>query len=53
MEQRDETHHLTGTIDFDDAYFGGTVAGKKRGRGTEKAKVFLHYPWTAREIRSI
>ena len=41
MGQRDETHQLTGTIDFDDAYFGGPVKGKKRGRGTEKAKVFV------------
>jgi len=41
MGQRDETHQLTGTIDLDDAYFGGPVVGKKRGRGTEKAKVFV------------
>ena len=41
MGQRDGTHQLTGTIDFDDAYFGGPVVGKKRGRGTEKAKVFV------------
>ena len=29
------------TIEFDDTYFGGTTVGKKRGRGTEKAKVFV------------
>ena len=39
--QRDETHQLCGVIEFDDAYFGGPAAGKKRGRGTEKAKVFV------------
>lgn len=41
MGQRDETHQLEGVIDFDDAYFGGPVTGKKRGRGTEKVKVFV------------
>ncbi len=41
MGQRDRTHHLSGIIEFDDAYFGGPVTGKKRGRGTEKAKVFV------------
>ena len=40
MGQRDETHQLNGVIEFDDSYFGGPTAGKKRGRGTEKAKVF-------------
>ena len=32
---------LNGVIEFDDAYFGGSTAGKKRGRGTERAKVFV------------
>ena len=41
MGQRDEKHQLEGVIEFDDAYFGGAVRGKKRGRGTEKAKVFV------------
>ena len=41
MGQRDETHQLSGVIEFDDAYFGGSTVGKKRGRGTEKAKVFV------------
>lgn len=40
MGQRDKTHQLNGTIEFDDTYFGGATVGKKRGRGTEKAKVF-------------
>ena len=41
MGQRDETYQLHDVIEFDDAYFGGPTAGKKRGRGTEKAKVFV------------
>ena len=41
MGQRDKTHQLNGVIEFDDAYFGGPIAGRKRGRGTEKAKVFV------------
>lgn len=41
MGQRDETHQLCGVIEFDDAYFGGPTTGKKRGRGTEKMKVFV------------
>ena len=40
MGQRDERHQLNGIIEFDDTYFGGPTVGKKRGRGTEKAKVF-------------
>ncbi len=28
-------------IEFDDVYFGGPTVGKNRGRGTEKAKVFV------------
>ena len=41
MGQRDAMHKLEGIIEFDDAYFGGPTTGKKRGRGTEKAKVFV------------
>ena len=41
MGQRDKIHHLHGVIEFDDAYFGGPTAGRKRGRGTEKATVFV------------
>lgn len=41
MGQRDAKHQLEGVIEFDDAYFGGPVRGKKRGRGTGKAKVFV------------
>lgn len=41
MSQRDAGHKLTGIIEFDDAFFGAPTVGKKRGRGTEKAKVFV------------
>lgn len=41
MGQRNQTHPLSGIIEFDDMYFGGPTIGKKRGRGTEKAKVFV------------
>ena len=41
MGQRDAAYQLSGVIEFDDAYFGGPTVGKKRGRGTEKAKVFV------------
>ena len=41
MSQRDKTHQLSGVIEFDDAYFGGPTVGQKRGRGTEKSKVFV------------
>lgn len=41
MGQRDDTHQLSGVVEFDDAFFGGPTVGKKRGRGTEKAKVFV------------
>ena len=44
MGQRDEKHQLGGIIEFDDAYFGGPTVRRKRGRGTEKAKVLWHYP---------
>ena len=41
MGKRDENHVLSGIIEFDDTYIGGPTVGKKRGRGTEKAKVFV------------
>lgn len=41
MGQRDAQHLLEGVVEFDDTYFGGPTVGKKRGRGTEKAKVFI------------
>ena len=41
MKQRDINYQLFGTIEFDDTYIGGPTVGKKRGRGTEKSKVFV------------
>lgn len=41
MENRDDSHQLEGVIEFDDAFFGGPTVGKKRGRGTDKTKVFV------------
>ena len=41
MGQRDESHMLSGIVEFDDAYIGGPTVGKKRGRRTEKAKIFV------------
>ena len=41
MGQRDDAYRLENEIEFDDAFFGGPTVGKKRGRGTEKAKVFV------------
>jgi len=39
MGQRDARYLLEGIVEFDDAYFGGTKPGGKRGRGTGKTKV--------------
>ena len=41
MGQRDKKHQLSGMIEFDDSYFGRPTVGQKRGRGSEKAKVFV------------
>lgn len=41
MSQRDSQYKLNGVVEFDDAFFGGPTVGKKRGRGTEKHKVFV------------
>ena len=41
MGQRDDKHQLSGLVELDDAFFGAPTSGKKRGRGTEKAKVFV------------
>ena len=41
MGNRDGRHMLSGVVEFDDCYIGGPTVGKKRGRGTEKAKVFV------------
>lgn len=41
MGQRNGTYLLSGIVEFDDTYFSGPTVGKKRGRGTEKTKVFV------------
>ena len=41
MGQRDANYQLSGVIEFDDVYFGGSTVGKRQGQGTEKAKVFV------------
>ena len=41
MFQRDAKYLLDGIVEMDDAYIGGPTVGKKRGRGTEKAKFFV------------
>lgn len=41
MCQRDASYLLSGVVEMDDAYIGGPTEGKKRGRGTEKAKFFV------------
>ena len=41
MGRRDKKYKLEGTVELDDTYFGGPTKGKKRGRGTEKSKVFV------------
>lgn len=41
MREQDRQYKLKGTVELDDAYFGGKDEGKKRGRGTSKSKVFV------------
>jgi len=41
MGRRNGRYLLSGVVEFDDAYIGGPTVGKKRGRGTEKSKVFV------------
>lgn len=41
MAVKDQDYILQGLIVIDDAFFGGVVEGKKRGRGTEKTKVLV------------
>lgn len=41
MGQRDFLHLLSSVVEYDDTYIGEPTVGKKRGRGTEKAKVFV------------
>jgi transposase-like protein len=41
MGQRDTMYVLDGTVELDDAFFGGTREGSKRGRGTDKTVVLV------------
>lgn len=41
MTNKNKDYILSGVAVIDDAYFGGAKSGKKRGRGTEKAKVLV------------
>ena len=52
MGQRDEAHQLDGVIEFDDAYFGGPTAGKKRGREQKRPRFSWHCLWMSRVIHA-
>ena len=39
MGERDSMYLLSGIVEMDDSFFGGTHAGSKRGRGTDKTPV--------------
>jgi hypothetical protein len=41
MGKRDENHPLGGIVEMDDAFFGGSSEGGKRGRGTDKTAVIV------------
>jgi len=41
MRNRDEQYCLSGIVEMDEAYFGGSDEGGKRGRGTEKTQVLV------------
>ena len=41
MGERDSLCLLEGTVEMDDAFFGGSHAGGKRGRGTDKTPVIF------------
>lgn len=41
MKSRDDQYMLDGIVELDDTYVGTSTHGKKRGRGTEKAKVIV------------
>ena len=39
MQEHDQGYLLSGMIEMDEAYLGAPKSGKKRGRGTERAKM--------------
>ena len=41
MSHRESRYLLDGLVELDDAYLGTATHGKKRGRGTEKAKIMV------------
>lgn len=41
MGERDTMYVLEGTVELDDAFFGGAREGSKRGRGTDKTAVLV------------
>jgi transposase-like protein len=41
MSQRDRDYLLSGIVELDDTYFGATVQGGKRGRGTSKTSIMV------------
>ena len=41
MKTRDESYHLSGIVEMDEAYFGGPGESEKRGRGTDRTKVLV------------
>lgn len=41
MAERDSRYMLLGIVEMDDAFFGATKKGSKRGRGTAKTKVIV------------
>ena len=41
MRSREERYMLDGIVELDDTYVGTATRGKKRGRGTEKARVIV------------
>jgi transposase-like protein len=41
MGQREHNYFLSGITELDDTYYGGTVQGSKRGRGTDKMKIMV------------
>jgi hypothetical protein len=49
MANKDKKYILKGTVVIDDAFFGGVVEDKKRGRGTEKVNVLVAVSLTGDE----
>jgi transposase-like protein len=41
MGKRDESYKLSGIVELDDAFFGASSQGGKRGRGTDKTAVLV------------